>query len=116
MDIRLLVLRTGDTKLLADFYNLLGIQFEYHKHGNSPYHYSATIGVTVLEIYPLTKNQDKPDKNLRLGFGIENFDQVIKVLNTAGITFTQKPNETDFGLMTIIIDPDGRKIELYKNS
>jgi lactoylglutathione lyase len=114
MDIRLLVLRTGDTKLLTDFYSLLGLQFEYHKHGNSPYHYSATIGATVLEIYPLAKNQIEPDKNIRLGFGIENFGQVIKKLNTAEVTFAQEPTETDFGFMAVIIDPDDRKIELYK--
>ncbi|QDW26600.1 glyoxalase/bleomycin resistance/extradiol dioxygenase family protein [Pedobacter sp. KBS0701] len=116
MDIRLLVLRTGDTKLLADFYSLLGIQFEYHKHNNSPYHYSATIGVTVLEIYPLAKNQIEADRNLRLGFGIENFDQVMITLKTLQVDFSQEPTQTEFGFMAIIIDPDGRKIELYKNS
>ena len=67
MDIRLLVVRTSDTKKLADFYSLLGLVFDYHQHGNSPFHYSATIGQTVLEIYPLTKSQNKADKNLRLG-------------------------------------------------
>jgi len=116
MDIRLLVLRTRDTKLLADFYSLLGLKFEYHKHDSSPYHYSATIGSTVFEIYPLAKNQDKPDKNLRLGFGIENFDQVMITLKTSQVDFSQEPAQTEFGFMAIIIDPDGRKIELYKNS
>lgn len=116
MEIRLLVLRTRDTKLLADFYSLLGIQFEYHKHGNSPYHYSATIGLTVLEIYPLVKNQIEADKNLRLGFGIENFEQVMDKLNILQVDFAQEPTQTEFGFMAIIIDPDGRKIELYKNS
>ncbi|MGQ7852792.1 VOC family protein [Pedobacter sp. WC2501] len=116
MDIRLLVLRTGDMKLLADFYSLLGFKFEYHKHGNSPYHYSASIGATILEIYPLAKNQIEADKNLRLGFGIENFDQVMYELNKSQANFVQKPTQTAFGFMAIIIDPDGRKIELYKNS
>lgn len=116
MDIRLLVLRTVNTKLLADFYSLLGLKFEYHKHDNSPYHYSATIKETILEIYPLAKNQIEADKNLRLGFGIENFDQVMYELNILQADFVQEPTQTEFGFMSIIIDPDGRKIELYKNS
>ncbi|MBT2564420.1 hypothetical protein J7E50_19715 [Pedobacter sp. ISL-68] len=116
MDIRLLVLRTSNPKLLAEFYSLLGFKFEYHKHGNSPYHYSATIGSTVLEIYPLAKNQDEPDKNLRLGFGIENFDQVMITLKILQVDFAQEPTQTEFGFMAIIIDSDGRKIELYKNN
>jgi len=114
MNLRLLVLRTPDPKRLADFYSLLGLAFDYHKHGNSPFHYSAMIGQTVLEIYPLTKSQTEADKNLRLGFGIDNFETVIEGLKESGIVFSQEPTQTDFGFMAIVVDPDGRKIELYK--
>ena len=114
MDIRLLVLRTSDTKRLTDFYSLFGLTFEYHKHGNSPFHYSASIGQTVLEIYPLTKSQTEADKNLRLGFGIDNFDQTILKLKQFDVEFSLESTQTDFGFMAIISDPDERKIELYK--
>lgn len=114
MDIRLLVLRTSDTKKLADFYSLFGLTFEYHKHGNSPFHYSASIGQSVLEIYPLAKNQTEADKNLRLGFGIDNFDEIVLALKELKVPFILEPTQTDFGIMTIVSDPDERKIELYK--
>jgi hypothetical protein len=65
---------------LVGFYALLGFTFHYHQHGNSPYHYSATIDGTVIEIYPLTKNQPEADKNLRLGFELDDFDIVIPSL------------------------------------
>jgi lactoylglutathione lyase len=64
--------------------------------------------------YGLTKNQTEADKNLRLGFGIDNFDTVIKKLKELGVAFSLDPTQTDFGYMTIISDPDDRKIELYK--
>lgn len=115
MNIRLIVLRTVDIKRLVDFYGLFGLTFDYHKHGNSPYHYSATIGQAVLEIYPLAKNQNEPDKNLRLGFGIDNFDETIGRMKTAGVAFFVEPAKTEFGFMAIVSDPDERKIELYKN-
>ena len=114
MDIRLLVLITSDTKKLADFYTLLGLTFDYHKHGNSPFHYSASIGQTVLEIYPLAKNQIEADRNLRLGFGIDNFDQIVLTLKEVQVPFSLEPTQTDFGFMAIISDPDERKIGLYK--
>lgn len=57
MELRLIVLRTGNMQKLVDFYSLLGCDFEYHKHGNSPYHYSAKTGKTVSEIYPLSKDK-----------------------------------------------------------
>ena len=114
MDIRLLVLRTGDLERLADFYSLFGVTFDYHRQGNSPLHYSATIGKTVLEIYPLTKSQNEPDKKLHLGFGIDNFQETVQKLKELQVAFSLEPTQTDFGFMTIISDPDDRKIELYK--
>lgn len=113
MEIRLIVIRTNDQKRLADFYSLLGLIFDYHKHENTPLHYSTTIGSLVLEIYPLTKSQTEPDKNLRLGFAIDNFEETLKLLDNHNVAFSE-PIVTDFGYLTIISDPDGRKIELYK--
>jgi predicted enzyme related to lactoylglutathione lyase len=113
MEIRLIVIRTNDPKQLADFYSLLGLTFDYHKHANSPMHYSTTIGSLVLEIYPLAKNQTEVDKNLRLGFAIDNFEETLNLLKSNDIIFSA-PTATDFGFLTIISDPDGRKVEIYK--
>ena len=113
MEIRLIVIRTNDQKRLADFYSLLGLTFDNHKHGNSPMHYSATIGTLVLEIYPLLKSQTETDKNLRLGYAIDKFEETLNVLSKNGVAFSE-PTLTDFGFLTIVSDPDGRKIELYK--
>jgi hypothetical protein len=114
MEIKLLVLRTGNTKKLSDFYCLLGLTFDYHKHENSPYHYSANLGQTVLEIYPLVKIQTEADRHLRLGFSIDNFDAIILKLKALHVPFLLEPAQTDFGFMAVIKDPDERKIELYK--
>lgn len=114
MNIRLLVIRTGSPEKTAAFYSLLGLIFDYHKHGNSPYHYTTQIGETILEIYPLAKNQTEADKNLRLGFTLDNFDTTIDTLKQQQVPFIMEPTQTDFGFMAIITDLDDRKIELYK--
>jgi len=93
---------------------LFGLTFDYHQHGNSPFHYSAMIGQTVLEIYPLAKSQAEPDKYLRLGFAIDDFETTVQRLKELNIPFYLDPAPTEFGFMTVISDPDGRKIELYK--
>ena len=114
MEIKLIVLRTGDIKKLAGFYGLFGLSLDYHKHGNSPFHYSALIGKTVLEIYPLSKGQSEADKNLRLGFELDNFEEIIKRLKENDAVSTSEPSQSEYGFMAIISDPDGRKIELYR--
>lgn len=114
MELKLIVLRTPDPQQLANFYTQLGLQFDYHKHGNSPYHYSASIGKTVLEIYPLKKNQTQADAELRLGFEIDNFDNIIQQLSLQNVKIIAEAILTEFGTVAIIQDSDGRKIELYK--
>ncbi|WP_276484616.1 VOC family protein [Paraflavitalea pollutisoli] len=115
MELRLIVIRTPNPQQLADFYTQLGLVFDYHQHGNSPYHYGASIGQTLIEIYPLTKSQTEADKNLRLGFAMEQFDDRIAVLKEKLVPFATEPVQTEFGYMAVVIDPDGRKVELYKD-
>ncbi len=96
---------------LAEFYTLLGLHFEYHKHGNSPMHYSAKAGETTIEIYPLAKGQSSADNNLRLGFVVDNFDEIITLLVD---NIVLQPQQTEWGYMAILQDIDGRKVEVYK--
>lgn len=114
MHLSLLVIRSKNMEQLIGFYSLLGLSFDYHRHGNSPLHYSGMVGKTLLEIYPLAKDQEQTDKYLRLGFGIENFEETILKLKASKILFLSEPMQTEFGYMTIVSDPDGRKTELYK--
>jgi len=115
MDIRLIVIRSADPKELANFYSQLGFSFEYHQHGTSAMHYAANIDGTTLEIYPLRKGLDSADNSLRLGFGIDHFDQVIDELRDAKVVFSLEPTAGEFGMFAVVVDPEGRKIELYKN-
>ncbi|MFL5730614.1 MAG: VOC family protein [Cytophagaceae bacterium] len=114
MEIALIVLRSAHAEKLIAFYALLGMHFEYHKHGNSPYHYSGKVDKSILEIYPLAKTQTEADSSLRLGFRFDNFENVVKDLQEAGVSFSSEPATTDWGTMAVVSDPDGRKIEIYK--
>ena len=111
MVLNLLVIRTNEMQRLVDFYTLLGLKFEYHKHEQGIYHFSATIGETVFEIYPLLKSQKEVDISMRLGFKIENFEDKIALLNEFIVS---KPQQTAYGICAILKDIDGRKVEVYK--
>jgi len=53
---------------------------------------------------------------LRIGIGIENFDEIIARLKDGNVPFVMDPINTEFGFMAIVSDPDNRKIELYKSA
>ena len=111
MKLNLIVIRTADMPRLVNFYKILGLEFDYHKHDKGVYHYATKIGDTTFEIYPLLKNQTEADISTRLGFEIESFEEKIALLSEFIIS---QPMQTEFGLCAILRDPDGRKIEIYK--
>ena len=116
MKINLIVIRTNDIDKLADFYQKLGIIFQFHQHGKGPFHYAAELAGTVFEIYPLLKNQEKPDNSLRLGFEVESLDNLIASLIKASVEIIKTPTHSEYGYVAIMKDLDGRKIELKEKS
>ena len=116
MEINLIVIRTNKPKELAEFYEQIGMKFEYHQHGKGTWHYSTEIGEMVFEIYPLMKNQKAPDKSLRLGFTIDDLDSLITKLKNRDVEIVREPKQSEWGYFAIIKDLDGRKIELKKKT
>ena len=80
MKINLVVIRTENPEILKEQYELLGMDFEYHKHGNGPFHYASEQDGFVFEIYPLTKSMEKADNSIRLGFDIDGLPTKMKDL------------------------------------
>lgn len=116
MEVNLIVIRTSNPKELAGFYNQIGIDFKYHRHGKGSWHYSTEIGKLVFEIYPLMKKQESADKTLRLGFEVEDLDKLVETLKSAKVEIINEPKKSEFGYFAVIKDLDGRKIELKEKS
>lgn len=118
MRINLIVIRTDKPKELSEFYMQIGMKFEYHQHGKGSWHYSTEIEETIFEIYPLLKNQEVPDKSLRIGFQIKDLDNLIinLIINLKKkkVEIFKEPKDSEYGYFAVIKDLDGRKIELIE--
>ena len=112
MNINLIMIKTENPELLKVQYEKLGFEFDYHRHKKGPYHYASEQNGFVFEIYPLTKLMTKSDGNLRLGFDISDLSAVIDRLKDTNWVIKSDIKETEWGLIAIIQDLDGRKIEL----
>lgn len=110
--LQLLVIKTSLPDQLAAFYTQLGIEFEYHRHGNGPFHYASKEGMPVMEIYPLPAGVAAPDNTTRLGFGVAQLEELISRLKQQHVTVLTMPVKTDWGYRAVVQDPDGRKVEL----
>ena len=83
MKINLLVIRTSNPERLKSQYENIGFEFDYHQHGNGPFHYASEKEGFVFEIYPLTKSMKEADNSIRLGFEVENLVRLVKNLENS---------------------------------
>ena len=104
MKISLIDIRCFNIEDSKIFYEKLGLSFVQEQHGNGPIHYSCEHDDCVFELYP--NNGEMPKDNNRLGFKVLNMENVMKNLNVSG------SYELDGKIINIVIDPDGRKIEI----
>lgn len=106
----LIVIRVADLAASVRFYALLGLHFAQEQHGAGPIHFSATIGETLIELYPASPN--KTTQCLRLGFMIPELNDTIQHLVSIGAKLISPPTHSPWGYRAVICDLDGHTLEL----
>ena len=109
--LNLVVIRAADLECAAQFYQLLGLTFTKHRHGNGPEHYSAETNACVFEIYP-RRNETDSTASVRLGFQVTDIDNLIHELADAGVKIVTEPATSEWGRRAVVEDPDGHHIEI----
>jgi lactoylglutathione lyase len=109
--LNLVVVRSWDMERLAEFYALLGLQMEKHRHGNGPEHFASELEGSVFEIYP---RQDETDSTagVRIGFEVADVDAIVQMLADAGMRVLSVPRSSPWGRRAVLEDPDGHRVEL----
>ena len=112
--LNLLVIWSQEPTNLVKFYNLLGVNLQPEQHGNGPLHYAAQLsGNTIFEIYPAA-SAEKVTQNIRLGFDVDNLATILDEITKIGGTIHQAAKMSDWGYRAVILDPEGRKVELIE--
>jgi lactoylglutathione lyase len=111
----LFVIRTSNLNACLDFYQRLGLVFVEEKHGAGPIHYSCSSNCIVFELYPRASHSTSHDKQSgesRLGFNVASLKDVLSRLEEVQIQIIKPPSNTKWGRRAIVLDPDGRTVEL----
>lgn len=111
----LIVLRTTTIESTLAFYLTLGLEFEQEQHGSGPIHYSCQIHDTVLEIYPGSEGHTPKRHSggaTMLGFRVTSVDATIGLLQQLGIEVVSAPKDSEWGRRAVVVDPDGRGVEI----
>jgi catechol 2,3-dioxygenase-like lactoylglutathione lyase family enzyme len=97
--------------LEREFYEALGLALVAEQHAAGPRHYSATIGGTVLELYP---RRDAETRGLRFGLSVSDFATAVSAVERVGVRVVR--TEAARTPSAIVRDPDGHTIELTQAS
>ncbi|HKX26862.1 MAG TPA: VOC family protein [Blastocatellia bacterium] len=109
--LNLVVIRSADLNRAAGFYEQLGMRPVKERHGDGPEHYSAQLGSTVFEIYPLD-GRPPSASSVRLGFRVTSLDRLVERLVELGARVPMPPRMTAWGRRAVVEDFDGYRIEL----
>jgi len=107
--INLVLIRSKNIELAADFYRVLGVVLVKEKHGNGPEHYSSCENKVVFEIYPLANEQNS--MGTRIGFMLDDLDGCIIDLKKMNAMVIQEPYDSEWGRRAVISDLDGHAVE-----
>jgi len=69
----------------------------------------------IIEIYPETGKkitESRVERTIRLGFKVESLAATLESLEELGVTILKSPSTTQWGLLAVILDPDGREVEI----
>jgi lactoylglutathione lyase len=116
--LKLLVLYSAQLDQTLAFYKTLGLAFVEEKHGAGPLHYACDTGGMVIEIYPASHADSMPPKSsgaVMLGFGVASIEATLGLLAELDVTPKSSPKDTPWGRRCIVVDPDGRPIEISES-
>jgi lactoylglutathione lyase len=113
VQLNLVVIRSIDSEKAVKFYQMLGLDFAKHRHGNGLEHFSSKLGQITFEIYPQTA-QTEPTTGTRLGFQVSDVDSLMIRLQQEDITVITKPTDSEWGRRAVVIDPNGHRVELIQ--
>ena len=110
--LNLVVLRCRDVERSRAFYELMGMKFEKHRHGNGPEHYAYEDERGVFELYPA---KGELGDMTGLGFEAENLEVLAGHLKEKGFE-PSAPAENPWGRTFVVKDPDGRRVEVKQRA
>jgi len=109
--LNLVVVRAEDVERTRAFYAALGLVMQRESHGSGPTHYASDVCGLVFEVYP-SRPDEPPNTDVRLGFRVDAVDELLPGLVSAGGVVVSAPRTAADGRRAVVIDPDGRKVEL----
>lgn len=110
-----ITLNTAQPDLLLRFYSLLGFQFSQRAVDKGTHAWLGQLGDLSLEIFNIKESFSNKIPSVQMSFKVNAMEDLIKQFRGINTQIMMEPMSTKIGLISIIIDPDGRSVELIQS-
>ena len=110
-----MVLRSKNVQAMVEFYQAAGLVFVQEQHGSGPIHFACDLGGMVIEIYPgigASALDRKAGGATMLGFSVASLASTLEAMGGLKVEFVSPPKDTPWGRRAVVLDPDGRAVDL----
>lgn len=112
--LRTIVMATSQISKTVSFYQILGLNFLKKNITLGGEIYSATLDDLELALLEKSNVEKLPQPNYMLSFKVENLDKLHEKMLSGGHISILEPTVFAEGKKAILLDPDGRSVELIQ--
>ncbi|MFQ5986328.1 MAG: VOC family protein [Thermoplasmata archaeon] len=116
-DVGALILFSHRVSAVVRFYEAIGLELQPERHEDGPVHYVSELGPThfaVFESPPGEAPEFKTGGSTFPGFTVDSLEDALSGARSVGARVVQEPTPYPWGMRVLVVDPDGRVIELFQ--
>ncbi len=109
-----ITLNTAQPDLLLRFYSLLGFQFNQKLIDKGSRAWEGKLGDLHLEIFGIKESFANNIPGVQMSFQVNAIEDLVQQFRGLKVQIMVEPMELKSGFLSIIMDPDGRSVELIQ--
>ncbi len=113
-----IVMSTARASQVVAFYRSLGIPLVEEDHGDGVVHWACELGDVHFAIFDAAAPGGAPGYHEAgstfCGFVVDDLAAAIERLRSLSTVVVQEPVEMPWGLRAVVLDPDGRPVEVFE--
>lgn len=116
-DVGALILFSNQLPEVVRFYRAIGLELEPERHEEGPIHYVSELGPTHFAVFegpPGEAPEFRTGGSTFPGFAVDSLEEALSGAKSFGARVVQEPTEYPWGRRALVVDPDGRVIELFQ--
>jgi lactoylglutathione lyase len=109
-----ITLNSSQPDLLLRFYSLLGFQFSQKSIDKGSRAWQGQLGDVSLEVFGILETYSNKVPGVQMSFNVKGLDSLVAQFRMLNAQIMMEPLDLKTGKMAIVMDPDGRSVELIQ--